>query len=80
MANPNSNDHTASTTTQAALWPGLTASPKDRREHACQQLWAVQEAMYLLYLLTLSRSTDPIIAREERSNALLLLSSTRPRP
>ena len=45
------------------------------RESARQQLWTVQESLHLLYLLSLSRNDDPIIAPEQWSGCLHLLST-----
>jgi len=43
-------------------------SPRDK-------LWTVQETLHLLYLLTLARDDDPIIAPEQWSGCLFLLST-----
>ena len=44
-------------------------------DSARQQLWTVQETLHLLYLLSLSRNDDPIIAPEQWSGCLNLLST-----
>ncbi|GGD34980.1 hypothetical protein [Pseudoxanthomonas indica] len=44
-------------------------------DDARDQLWTVQETLHLLHLLTLSRNDDPIIAPEQWSGCLNLLST-----
>ncbi|SKC81060.1 hypothetical protein [Pseudoxanthomonas indica] len=55
--------------------PPAPPTPAPFSDDARQQLWTVQETLHLLHLLTLSRNDDPIIAPEQWSGCLNLLST-----
>jgi hypothetical protein len=72
---PTSTPVSPSTGGSLHLLPPAPPAPPSHQESSRQQLWTVQETLHLLYLLSLARNDDPIIAPEQWSSCLHLLST-----
>jgi|GEM_PF-2379930 len=55
--------------------PPFPPAAAPSKESPRDKLWTVHETLHLLYLLTLARDDDPIIAPEQWSGCLHLLST-----
>lgn len=73
--NPTSTTPQASTAGNFHFLPPFPPAPGPSKESPRDKLWTVQETLHLLYLLTLARDDDPIIAPEQWSSCLHLLST-----
>ena len=73
--NPTVTTPQASTEGNFHFLPPFPPAPTPGKESPRDKLWTVQETLHLLYMLTLARDDDPIIAPEQWSGCLHLLSS-----
>ena len=73
--NPTSTTPQATTAGNFHFRPPFPPAAGPSKESPRDTLWTVQETLHLLYLLTLARDDDPIIAPEQWSSCLHLLSS-----